>query len=444
MPGKETKTVFRKAALARGVKAYVESHGCTMNYGEGRAAESRLRSGGVEICHDPEDADVLLLNTCAVIEFTENAMLRRLRELHSLGKRVVVTGCMAPVRKESILSAAPGAFVYSPGDHEMLDALLGLNIDADMDCWNSPGRNDVIIPIAQGCLSRCTYCFSRIARPKLRSVDPERVLGEVRRSLGRGGVREILLSGMDAITYGRDRGTTLPALLKDICSIEGEFMVRVGMMNPSLMMPLIDELLDAYGSEKVYKFFHIPFQSGSDRILRMMKRGNTAEQFLDIVRRIRRRYPDMTLSTDLIVGFPGETEDDFRRSLEVIVETQPDIVNVTRFSAREGTPAAGMTCKIPGWKAKEWSRRATELRFRISSGKNSEFAGREMKILITENGKNGSMIGRTDSYRQAVVPGTHAIGERILCRVVSSTPIHLVCEPLAAHGALGQTLAAVQ
>ncbi|MDH2905170.1 MAG: tRNA (N(6)-L-threonylcarbamoyladenosine(37)-C(2))-methylthiotransferase [Methanomassiliicoccales archaeon] len=423
-------TVFRKRTIAVPVKAYIESHGCTMNYGEGREAESRMRAGGVEICPNPSDADVLLLNTCAVIEFTENTMLRRLRELHSLGKMIVVTGCMAPVRRESILSAAPGAFLYGPGEHEMLDALLGLNLSADTDCWNSPGRNDIIIPIAQGCLSRCTYCFSRIARPRLRSIDPEKIVGEVKKSLVGGKTREILLSGMDSITYGRDRGTTLPALLKKVCAIEGDFMVRVGMMNPSLLMPLMDELLDAYSSEKVYKFFHIPFQSGSDRILRLMKRGNTAGQFLEIVRKVRNRYPDLTLSTDLIVGFPGETEEDFSKSLEIISETEPDIVNVTRFSAREGTEAAGMTGRVPGWKAKEWSRQATALRFRISARKNLEFTGREMRVLITEKGRNGSMIGRTASYRQVIVPGEYPLGESIMCRAVSSTPIHIVCEPL--------------
>lgn len=425
-------TVFRARVLAPHVKAYIESHGCTMNYGEGREAESRLRAGGVEICGEAEDADLLLLNTCAVIEFTENAMIRRLRELNALGKIVVVTGCMAPVRRGNILAAAPGALVYDPGEHEMLDALLGLNLGADTDCWNDPGRNDVIIPVAQGCLSRCTYCLSRIARPKLKSIDPDRIIREVRRSLVTGRTREILLSGMDAITYGRDRGTTLPALLRKICSIDGAFMVRVGMMNPSLMMPLIDELLDAYDSDNIYKFFHIPFQSGSDRILRLMKRGNTADQFREIVHRVRQRYPEMTLSTDLIAGFPGETEEDFRMSLQLIRETEPDIVNVTRFSARDCTPAAGMTGIVPGWKAKEWSRKATALRFSISERRNRELVGREMSILITEQGKNGSMIGRNANYRQAIVHGAHAVGESIMCRVVASTPIHLVCEPASA------------
>ena len=426
------------------MKAYVESHGCTMNYGEGRAAESRMRAGGIEICLDPADADILLLNTCAVIEFTENMMMRRLRELDSLGKRIVVTGCMAPTRKSNILSAAPGAFICEPGDHEMLDALLGLNLDTDMDCWNSPGRNDVIIPIAQGCLSRCTYCFSRIARPKLRSVEPEKIIREVKNSLVQGKVREILLSGMDSITYGRDRGTTLPRLIRSICAIEGDFMVRVGMMNPSLMMPLLDDLLDAYGSTKVYKFFHIPFQSGSDHILRLMKRGNTADQFVEIVKTVRRRYPDMTLSTDLIAGFPSETEEDFSRSLDIIRETEPDIVNVTRFSAREGTEAVKMTGKVPGWKAKEWSRRATTLRFEISAARNEELVGREMSITITEKGKNGSMIGRTGSYRQVIVSGNYTEGERILCRAVSSTPIHVFCEPVMPQAVQGIAEAAVQ
>ncbi|MBX8631034.1 MAG: tRNA (N(6)-L-threonylcarbamoyladenosine(37)-C(2))-methylthiotransferase [Thermoplasmata archaeon YP2-bin.285] len=411
------------------MKAYIESHGCTMNYGEGRIASALLSAGGYEIVQEPSDSDIVLLNTCAVITTTERKMLSRLRQFSTMGKKIVVTGCMATTRRNAILQTVPDALIYDPGDYGMLDTLLSLNHSVDQDCWNAPGKNDIIIPLAQGCLSRCSYCLSRVARPKLRSLDPEKIVRAVRVTVSGGGVREILLSGMDSIVYGRDIGTTLPELISRILQVEGDFRLRIGMMNPSLLLPLLDDLLDVYQDRRVYRFFHIPFQSGSDRILRLMRRGNTVSQFRDIVRSIRGRYSDATLATDIIAGFPSETEEEFQETLDLIREIRPDIVNVTRFSAREGTPAANMPRQIPGWIAKERSRRATELRFSISLSNNEHYVGGRVRALVTERGKNGYSIGRLENYRQVIIRGDHSEGQEIVCRITGASPIHLIGEP---------------
>ncbi len=401
-----------------------------MNYGEGRLARSRMEASGYTFVSSPEDADVLLLNTCGVIGLTENSMMRRIGELGALGKQLLVTGCLAPLREREIRLASPGAMVFAPSDFQALDSMLNLKIGRDMDCWNDATSNDIIVPVQQGCLSLCTYCFSRLARGNVRSIRPERVLSMIRSSISPGTTREIMLSGMDTITYGRDIGTTLPELLRSISALEGDFRVRVGMMNPSLLTPLLDELLDAFSDPRIYRFFHIPFQSGSEGVLKRMKRGNTASRFLEIVARVRERYPDMTLSTDIIVGFPGESEDDFDRSLEVMSEARPDIVNVTRFSARPGTPASVMDGQVPGWVMKERSRRATALRFSISAGRNISYVGRRVQVLATERGKNGFTIGRLQNYRQAIIRGEHMPGQMVDCAVTGYSPVHLVCEPL--------------
>ncbi len=412
------------------VKAYLESHGCTMNYGEGRLARARMESAGYSFVTDPGEADVLVLNTCGVIELTENTMYRRIRELDALGKRLLVTGCLAGVKDSEIRAASAGVQIFRPNDFSQLDSFLGLELRQGMDCWNDVSRNDLIVPIAQGCLSLCSYCFSRVSRGNVRSIEPENIVSMIRRHVSGPGSREVMLSGMDTIAYGRDIGTTLPDLLNGISAIEGDFRVRVGMMNPSLLPPLLDRLMDAFADRRIYKFFHIPFQSGSDSILRAMKRGYTNAQFISMVERIRERYPEMTLSTDIIVGFPGESEEDFAQSLGTISEVRPDVVNVTRFSARPGTPAFSMKNKVPGWAMKERSRRATRLRFAISAAQNSAYVGKRVGVLMTEKGKNGFTIGRLDNYRQAIVRGNHAIGSTAECDVSGSTAIHLVCEPL--------------
>jgi threonylcarbamoyladenosine tRNA methylthiotransferase CDKAL1 len=401
-----------------------------MNYGEGRMLRGRMQAEGIEFVTSPGEADVLVLNTCGVIGFTENTMYRRIAELHSLGKRIIVTGCLANTKQERIMEIAPSASLIPPGDIRALEMLLGLNTSG-MDCWTDYSSNDIIVPIAQGCLSLCTYCFSRLSRGRVRSLEAKNVVEMIRKHLSTDGTKEILLSAMDTIAYGRDIGTTLPELLKQICSLEGSFRLRVGMMNPSLLPPLLDDLLDAFSDPRIYKFFHLPFQSGSDRILRAMKRGYTAEQFISLVREIRQRYPDMTLSTDVITGFPGETDEDFAMTLGVMEAVSPDIVNVTRFSAREGTPAFYMKEQVPGWISKERSRAATALRFQLSLERNRAYLGRRCTVLLTEKGKGNTTIGRLDNYKQVVVSGIHEIGEWLECKITGCSSVHLEATPLS-------------
>lgn len=411
------------------VKVYLESHGCAMNYGEGMMMMQRMLSHGVELSESPERAEMLVLNTCGVIEFTERAMFRRIAEFASTGRRVVVTGCLAKTHAAEISAMSPLVSVLPPMDMKALGTVLGLNFDSGMDCWSDLGRNDIIVPIAQGCISACTYCYSRLSRGRVRSLPPSTILQMVRRHVEGGGVREIFLSAMDAIAYGRDIGTDLPGLLQQISSLEGNFRIRVGMMNPSLVPPLLDRLIDAFSDRRIYRFFHLPLQSGSDRILKAMRRGYTSAQFLELVSELRRHFPEMTLSTDVITGFPCETDEDFQQTLETLQQASPDIVNVTRFSAREGTRAYAMP-QVPGWISKERSRKATAVRFCISSKKNRLYEGREYDVLVTERGKGNTSIGRLDNYKQVVIDGIHEPGTIMRCIVTGSSPVHLLASPL--------------
>jgi len=399
-----------------------------MNYGEGRILQKMLEGSGHTIVPSMSDADILVLNTCGVIGFTEHAMYRRMGEFAATGKQLVVTGCLAGIRNSEIRRIAPEALIIPPVGVEMVETLMKLNTDRGSDCWVDIGRNDVIVPIAQGCLSLCTYCFSRLSRGRVKSVKMERIVEAVERA-SHSGIREILLSAMDTAAYGRDIGTSLPELLMKIALLKSEFRIRVGMMNPQLLKPILNELLDAYSDRRIYKFFHLPLQSGSDSVLQKMKRGYTASEFVGMVRDVRRRYPDATLSTDIITGFPGETEDDFRMTQEVIGEIQPDVVNVTRFSAREGTSACRMKDQVPGWISKERSRRITRQRFEIAALKNREYEGMVVTVHLTEEGKNGYTIGRLDNYRQVIVKGRHIPGALMQCRITGSSPVHLIAVP---------------
>src|SRR5437879_3556132 len=244
-------------------------------------------------------------------------------------------------------------------------------------------------PIAPRLSGRWPYCIARVARGRVASYGIDSLVGQVRRHVEQG-AREIKLTGQDTAAYGLDTGTNLAALLRAIAETPGEFRVRVGMADPLTVYPIQEELVAAYASDKLFKFLHLPVQSGDDAILESMRRQYTVSEFEEIVRRFRRTFPEITLSTDAIVGFPGESEEQFEATMELVRRVRPDIVNVTRFSPREGTPAATMPGRIVGWNVKERSRRLTRLRFQLAREMNERFIGSEGTVLVKAPGKPGT------------------------------------------------------
>ncbi len=303
------------------MKVFVEAYGCTQNYGEARLMQVALAGKGHAIAASEADADAHVIVTCTVIDATERRMARRMLELAAYGKPLVVAGCMAAAQRERVRALVPRAKLLPPRKWPQIAELL----DAETACGDRAaeletqafGWHDAIVPIAQGCAGRCTYCITRVARGRVSSYPIDDLVAQVKRHVDRG-VKEIKLTGQDTAAYGIDTGTNLPALLEAIDEIPGDFRVRVGMADPLTVCRIVDELVAAYASEKVFKFLHLPVQSGDDAILEAMRREYTVAQFEEIVEKFRRVYPELTLSTDVIVGFPGETEEQFERTMDLV------------------------------------------------------------------------------------------------------------------------------
>ncbi len=401
------------------MKVYVEAYGCTQNYGEARLMQEALAGRGHAMTTVESEADAHVLVTCTVIEATERKMVRRMQALAAHEKPLVVAGCMAAAQRERVKALVPRARLLPPRKWpqivELLDGTACGERVAEAET-TTPGWRDAIIPIAQGCAGRCTYCITRVARGSVKSYPEEDLVEEVRRSVARG-VHEIKLTGQDTGAFGRDSGTNLARLLRGIDGVEGDFRVRVGMADPLTVRPILDELVDAYASERVFKFLHLPVQSGDDRVLVRMRREYTVGDFEDIVTAFRGAYPDLTLSTDVIVGFPGEDEEAFEATMDLVRRVRPDIVNVTRFSTRPGTPAASFPGQIVGWRVKQRSRRLTSLRFAIAREVHQRFVGEEVDVLVTEPGKEDTVLGRTPEYRQVVLHEPAPIGEFVRVRI---------------------------
>jgi len=407
------------------VKAHVETFGCTMNQGEGLMLQRRLASLGHEIVDSLEQAELVVVNTCAVIQTTENKVIRRLEQLRREGKRLVVAGCMAAVRSERIGASVPEAVIVPIQEYDRFPSIItehfggggGGTPTGEPHC-------SAILPISQGCLGSCTYCITRLARGRLKSRPFEEIVASAELMLD-SGVRELLITSQDTAAYGVDLGVRLPPLLSGLCSLEGEYRVRVGMMNPDSLGMILEDYVRSWQDERVYKFVHLPIQSGSDHMITRMGRRYTVPEFEDMVRSFRIVEQDMTLSTDVIVGFPGETEEDHRATVEMLERVRPNIVNITRFSPRPGTPAASFRPKVPGWVVKERSRELTRTRFRIAEELNSSFVGREMRALVVERGKGDTMVARTDCYKPVVLGKEATIGEFVTVLIEGSTGTHL-------------------
>lgn len=380
------------------MKYFVESYGCTMNYGEGEQLSKKMEGLGHTKTDSVDDADIVILNTCTVVETTEKNMIRRMGDLKKKGKKVIVTGCMAKVQPKRITIRLPDSVIIPPDRYPEFDEL----VSNEFGCCDTPVESkygmSAILPIAQGCLGNCSYCITRFARGALKSYDENELVKEFNRMID-DGAKEILVTAQDTACYGRDKGTNLPNLISRFLEREGDYRIRIGMMNPNYLGPILDDLLDLMDDRRMYRFLHIPVQSGSDSVLKNMRRRYTAEEFLNLVERIRARYADFSISTDLISGFPGETEEDHRKSVELIRTLHADTVNITRFSVRPGTDAAAMKDQIQGNVSKERSTELTETKMEVEYNVNKGMVGKKYRVLVTEKGKEGTVITRTENYR---------------------------------------------
>jgi len=412
---------------------HIETYGCTSNRGESREIERRLRDAGHHPVDGPEHADVAILNTCTVVEKTERNMLRRAEELADETADLVVTGCMALAQGEQFHEAGVGARVVhwdrvpeavtngecpttTPDADPVLDGVVG------------------ILPIARGCTSDCSYCITKHATGKIDSP-PVAENVETARALVHAGARELRVTGQDTGVYGWDDGErTLPELLERICAIDGEFRVRVGMANPKGVHGIRHELADVFAeNEELYNFLHVPVQSGSDDVLGEMRRQHRVREFEEVVEAFDARLKEWTLSTDFIVGFPTETEEDFEHSMDLLERVRPEKVNVTRFSKRPGTDAAGMK-GLGGTVKKERSKAMSELKRRIVGEVHADLVGTTREVLAVEPGTGDSVKCRDAAYHQVIVQdaSTHGVepGEFPTVEVVDENTMYALGEPV--------------
>jgi MiaB-like tRNA modifying enzyme len=405
------------------MQIYVETYGCTMNKADSEIIKALLQN---QITEDFDKADIVIINSCGVKGPTEHKIRKRIKEIQTHKKALIVAGCLPKI--SDLKTNVVGTNVY-----DIVEAVKRVQKGQKVciikeekeNKLNYPRAGDnvnAIIPISEGCLGSCTYCAARIARGYLYSYPADSVVKTAEHFIAQG-YKELQVTSQDTGCYGVDCNERLPSLLKRIVQIDGKYRIRVGMMNPNHVLTIMDDLLDVYHSEKIYKFLHIPVQSGNNDILSLMNRKYTVEEFVEICTIFRKEFPQLYLCTDIIVGFPTETEQQFNDTVHLVKKIQPDKINVTRFSPRPLTEAARMP-QIPDRIKKDRSRALYRLRMDISLKINKRYTGKSLEILINKKGSvENTMVGRTFNYKLVVCAGE--LGEFKTVTITHATPTYL-------------------
>lgn len=378
-----------------------------------------------------EGDDWTIYNICTVKG--DAKILREIRKFKKQNpdKKIAITGCIAPSIVEALKKIDSQILLINTHHIDKIKKLIEEKQDAltyakTVKLGYKRKRNNPIIgiiPIASGCLDACAYCSTRLVKGPLFSYPPEKILEETKKSIQEG-CKEIWITAQDTCCYGFDIGTNLAELLKQMTEITGDFKIRVGMGNPRHAVKYLKELIEAMKHPKVFKFLHIPVQSGNNEVLKAMKRGHTVETFEKIVKEFRKEIPEITISTDIIVGHPTETEEQFEDTLKLMQEIKPDVINISRFVARQGTLAAEMP-QVHGNIRKARSRRLTELQRKISLEQNKKWLGWKGEIIIDEKVKDG-MGGRNNSYKPIVIRKELPQGTKINVEITEAHTTYLI------------------
>ena len=399
--------------------AFVHSYGCQQNVSDGEKILGMLADMGFGITRDRESADVIILNTCAVRENAEEKVFGNVGELKHLKEKnpdliIGICGCM-PQQKHIVerikrsykyVDIVFGTFAVSEFPKLLFERMISGNYAEDTEERDSiPTEGMTVmrscgykasVPIMYGCNNFCTYCIVPYVRGREHSREPEDILKEIK-GLVNDGCKEIMLLGQNVNSYGKDLETPVgfARLLAEIAELEGDFTVRFMTSHPK---DCTDELLQVMSThEKVAKHLHLPVQSGSDRILKLMNRHYTREDYLKRVEKARSLMPDLSITSDIIVGFPGEEYEDFLKTVSLIKQVGYTSLFTFIYSPREGTPAAKMDDPIPDSDKKKWFAELLKVQEASSAERCSSMLGTVQRVLCEgERTTGGVLQGRTE------------------------------------------------
>ena len=349
---------------------YIENYGCTANYDDGAIIAGLLIEANHNITKDIDEADLIVINSCAVKNVTVNRISTKLQSLND--RKVVVTGCMPVAENERLKRIIPQASLVSSQNVINIVDAVNKTLEGETVILTSKSKEIktglpkylsntrvVSLQIGSGCKSYCTFCSTKLAKGDLISYPIQSIKKELEHYV-KIGFKRLNITSTDNGCYGFDINCNLADLVNELIKVKGDFLLRIGMANPQHLKFITDELVETYKNKKIMKFLHIPVQSGSNKILKNMKRKYNIDEFKEIVKKFRDNIPGISISTDIIVGYPGETEEDFQNTIDLVKDLKFEVMNISKFASRPGTFANKLK-QLPTELIKERSTRLTEV-----------------------------------------------------------------------------------
>lgn len=422
------------------VHVYIENYGCSSSRNDSEIMAGMLNRAGFSVVDSIDLADIIIVNTCIVKSATEQKIVSRLQNIRKKypEKKIILAGCMPEAEYSIGKNAAPEANMISANYVDDIVKVVEKTVSnkrieivgkgkKDKTCLPKIRKNPVldIVEICSGCPNNCSYCIVKLVKGSLFSYPPDKIIQEIK-NMHSIGVKEFWITGQDIAAYNYEE-INLPGLIEKIAKeVKGRYFIRLGMMNPASVLPILDELIRIYQHKNVFKFLHIPVQSGSDKILKTMNRSYNISDFRKIIKNVRKEIPEITIWTDVIVGFPGESEKDFLASVSLIKEINPDFTNISQFGSRPGTKAAGMK-QLPTEAKKARSRAMTDIVSKICLEQNKKWLGWSGPVIIDEyNRENQNWIARNHAYKPIVIKQQSELGEIITVKIKEAEKTHLV------------------
>jgi len=419
-------------------KVYVQTHGCSANSTDSESMAGLLAKAGFKIVSDIEHSEVNILNICTVKGL--HVPLKKIGEFTEQfpDKKLVVAGCISEdiipqIRKLN----QEASLINTHNIHRVVEAveesLQGNVLEAlTQERINKAELPKVrtnqvvgIVPIASGCADFCTYCSVKLIKGNIFSYPEDYIIKDVKKNVEQG-CKEIWLTSQDNGAYGLDTGKRrLPNLLNEILNnAEGNYKIRLGMTNPRHVISIADDLIQIYQDNRMFKFLHIPVEAGNNEVLGKMNRKYNVHEFKETINKFRRYVKDVTIATDIIVGFPTETELQFQDSLHLIQEIKPNVINISRFSPRPNTIASRMKQLSENIK-KERSKVLTELYIDTALKQNKKWLGWKGKVIIDEVGKDNTWVGRNFAYKPVIIKGNFNLGQEVDVKIKDCTAYDL-------------------
>lgn len=422
------------------MKIYLETHGCTFNQAD-TDIMANILAKKYDIVYDVEEADVIILNTCYVKLPTEQKMITKIRKYKTEfpDKKLIIGGCMVEVDDKRLEKFAGDDCWIGPHKLDKVDEVVEKAINGEVvheygktrAIKAGKGKKNSeslvhILQICEGCNGQCTFCCTRIARGFLISYPIDVIVEEAKDAVEHG-CKELQVTAQDTACFGMDTGESFADLLNKLGAIEGDFRIRVGMMNPQSIKNQLYEVIDAFkNNDKIFNFVHLPIQSGSPKVLKEMNRKHTLDEYKYILNEFRKEIPQMSLATDIIVGYPTETEEDFNQTLELLKEIKPDIVHISKYMHRPGAKSNHLK-EIDHNIMKNRSHRVNQVKTEVMLEKNKEYENTIQNVLITSKGSSGGYVGYTDSYKNVIVDEAE-IGSFMDVKIIEGKRTYLLAQ----------------